>query len=51
VILDDAAVAKISHLVMGRLSADKRPAVVLIKGSRALHLERIVNDLIAGTAN
>jgi UDP-N-acetylmuramoyl-tripeptide--D-alanyl-D-alanine ligase len=51
VILDDAAAAKISHLVMGRLSADKRPAVVLIKGSRALHLERIVNDLIAGTAN
>jgi len=51
VILDDAAAAKISHLVLARIAADKRPTVVLVKGSRALHLERVVNDLIAGTAN
>jgi UDP-N-acetylmuramyl pentapeptide synthase len=48
-ILDDAAAAKISHLVLTRIAADSRPTVVLVKGSRALHLERVVNDLIAGT--
>jgi UDP-N-acetylmuramyl pentapeptide synthase len=51
VILGDAAAAKIGHLVLTRIASDKRPAVVLIKGSRALHLERVVNQLIAGTVS
>jgi UDP-N-acetylmuramoyl-tripeptide--D-alanyl-D-alanine ligase len=50
VILDDRASQKLSALLLNQLELSKEPVVVLIKGSRALHLERIVNDLLDGTS-
>lgn len=49
VILDDGAAAKLSAMLLSKISQLKKPAVVLVKGARALHLERIVNDLLSGT--
>lgn len=48
VILDDRAAQKLSALLMNHLEQRRQPTVVLIKGSRAIHLERIVNDLLDG---
>jgi hypothetical protein len=48
-ILDDNASAKLSAMLLSKINQNKRPTVVLIKGSRALHLERVVNDLLSGT--
>lgn len=47
-LLDDRAAAKLSALIMNRIQQDWRPTVILVKGSRALHLERVVNDLLSG---
>lgn len=49
VILDDRAAFKLSAMLLDELRTAKQPTVILIKGSRALHLERIVNDLLSGT--
>lgn len=50
VILDDMAASKLSALLINQLNQiGDQPAVVLVKGSRALHLERVVNDLLSGT--
>jgi UDP-N-acetylmuramoyl-tripeptide--D-alanyl-D-alanine ligase len=49
VILDDRAAYKLSAMLLDEIRNAKQPTVVLIKGSRALHLERIVNDLLSGT--
>jgi len=48
-ILDDNASAKLSAMLLSKINQNKRPTVVLVKGSRALHLERVVNDLLSGT--
>jgi UDP-N-acetylmuramoyl-tripeptide--D-alanyl-D-alanine ligase len=50
-ILDDRAAGKLSALILNMISQDDRPTVVLIKGSRSLHLERVVNELLDGTGN
>ena len=47
-ILDDRAAAKLSALLLNHLEQAHEPTVVLVKGSRALHLERVVNDLLSG---
>ncbi|MBN2081141.1 UDP-N-acetylmuramoyl-tripeptide--D-alanyl-D-alanine ligase [bacterium] len=49
VILDDRAAYKLSAMLLDEINNAKQPTVVLVKGSRALHLERIVNDLLTGT--
>jgi UDP-N-acetylmuramoyl-tripeptide--D-alanyl-D-alanine ligase len=49
IILDDRAAQKLSALLMNHLKQRRQPTVVLVKGSRAIHLERIVNDLLDGT--
>jgi UDP-N-acetylmuramyl pentapeptide synthase len=46
VILDDAAADKVTAIVLEELEEHPEPTVVLIKGSRALHLERVVNDIM-----
>jgi len=51
VILDDKAAVKLSALILNHLQQAEEPTVVLVKGSRALHLERIVNDLLSGVTN
>jgi UDP-N-acetylmuramoyl-tripeptide--D-alanyl-D-alanine ligase len=48
-ILDDRAASKLSALLLNQLNQDDKESVILVKGSRALHLERIVNDLLSGT--
>jgi UDP-N-acetylmuramyl pentapeptide synthase len=45
-ILDDAAADKVTSIVLDELEEHPDPTVVLIKGSRALHLERVVSDLL-----
>jgi UDP-N-acetylmuramoyl-tripeptide--D-alanyl-D-alanine ligase len=50
VILDDRAAGKLSALLQNHMDQRREPTVILIKGSRALHLERIVNDLLDGTS-
>lgn len=49
VILDDRAAYKLSAMLLDEIRSAEQPTVILIKGSRALHLERIVNDLLSGT--
>ena len=50
IILDDTAASKLSALLLNQLDQiGDTPVVVMIKGSRALHLERVVNDLLSGT--
>jgi len=50
IILDDTAASKLSALLLNQLDQlGDEHVVVLIKGSRALHLERVVNDLLSGT--
>jgi len=48
-ILDDRAASKLSALLLNQINQDDKQSVILVKGSRALHLERIVNDLLSGT--
>ena len=48
-LLDDRAAGKLSALLLNIINQDDRPTVVLVKGSRSLHLERVVNDLLDGT--
>ncbi|MEZ5339099.1 MAG: UDP-N-acetylmuramoyl-tripeptide--D-alanyl-D-alanine ligase [bacterium] len=50
VILDDRAASKLSALLLSAINRNDKPKVVMVKGSRALHLERVVNDLLNGTA-
>jgi UDP-N-acetylmuramoyl-tripeptide--D-alanyl-D-alanine ligase len=50
VILDDRAASKLSALLLTAINRNDKPKVVMVKGSRALHLERVVNDLLNGTA-
>jgi UDP-N-acetylmuramoyl-tripeptide--D-alanyl-D-alanine ligase len=45
-ILDDAAADKVTSIVLDEIEEHPQPTVILIKGSRALHLERVVNDLL-----
>jgi UDP-N-acetylmuramoyl-tripeptide--D-alanyl-D-alanine ligase len=47
-ILEDRSADKLSALLLDQIRQDPRPTVVLVKGSRALHLERIVNDVLSG---
>ncbi len=49
VILDDRAARKLSARLLEDIRGSDEPTVVMIKGSRALHLERIVNDLLTAT--
>lgn len=49
VILDDRAAHKLSARLLEDIRSTDEPTVVMIKGSRALHLERIVNDLLTAT--
>jgi hypothetical protein len=35
-------------MLMSKVNEEDVPTAVLIKGSRALHLERLVNDLLSG---
>lgn len=46
VILDDGAASKLSTMLISEINNSDQPTVLMIKGSRALHLERIVNDLL-----
>ncbi|MCH7472025.1 UDP-N-acetylmuramoyl-tripeptide--D-alanyl-D-alanine ligase [bacterium] len=46
-ILDDRAAAKLSALLLNLLGQDDSPTVILVKGARALHLERVVNDVLS----
>ena len=46
VILDDGAASKLSTMLISEINNSDRPTVLMVKGSRALHLERIVNDLL-----
>jgi hypothetical protein len=48
IILDDRSAEKLSALILNELRQDDRPTVILVKGSRALHLERVVNEIILG---
>lgn len=48
-ILDDEAVRKLASMLLSDINSSDRPTVVLVKGSRGLHLERLVNDLLSGT--
>jgi UDP-N-acetylmuramoyl-tripeptide--D-alanyl-D-alanine ligase len=50
-ILEDRAADKLSALLLDQIRQDNRPTVVLVKGSRSLHLERIVNDVLTGMDN
>src|SRR5690606_27341496 len=43
VILDDRAASKLSALLLTAINRNSKPKVVMVKGSRALHLERVVN--------
>jgi UDP-N-acetylmuramoyl-tripeptide--D-alanyl-D-alanine ligase len=45
--VDDRTIEHISERLLREISAAKKPLVVLIKGSRALHLERLVNKLMS----
>jgi UDP-N-acetylmuramoyl-tripeptide--D-alanyl-D-alanine ligase len=47
VILSDHAAGKLADCLIEELDARDEPAVVLVKGSRGLHLERVINDLLA----
>ena len=49
IIFDDRAAEKLSALLLNEVEQHNRPTVVLVKGSRALHLERVVNELLTGT--
>jgi UDP-N-acetylmuramyl pentapeptide synthase len=49
VIFDDRAAEKLSALLLNEVEQHNQPTVVLVKGSRALHLERVVNELLTGT--
>jgi UDP-N-acetylmuramoyl-tripeptide--D-alanyl-D-alanine ligase len=46
-ILDDDAADRLADMLYDELERDDRPTVLLVKGSRGLHLERIINDLLA----
>lgn len=46
VILDDGAASKLSTMLISEINNSDQPTVLLVKGSRALHLERIINDLL-----
>jgi UDP-N-acetylmuramoyl-tripeptide--D-alanyl-D-alanine ligase len=46
-ILTDHAAEKLADCLIDELEAREQPAVVLVKGSRGLHLERVINDLMA----
>ncbi|MDQ3024010.1 MAG: UDP-N-acetylmuramoyl-tripeptide--D-alanyl-D-alanine ligase [bacterium] len=47
VILSDHAAQKLADSLMDELDDSDQPAVVLVKGSRGLHLERVISDLLA----
>ena len=48
VILDDRAAEKLTVLLSSAINRNDKPKVIMIKGSRALHLERVVSDLLNG---
>jgi UDP-N-acetylmuramoyl-tripeptide--D-alanyl-D-alanine ligase len=47
VLLSDHAAEKLADCLIEELDDSDQPAVVLVKGSRGLHLERVINDLLA----
>jgi hypothetical protein len=45
--VDDRTIERISERLLREIIAANNPLVVFIKGSRALHLERLVNNLMS----